>query len=194
MSPEQLKGKDADARSDIFAFGAVLYEMVDRRAGLRGRLPGRAGRGDPRAPAAAACRAPAARAAGARPSGHDVPGEGPRRPLAERARHRARAEGSRSGQRRARRSGSAAAGELGARPPSPDPAPVARARGLGRGRAHARGSGVVLGYRRPTTPRRPNPVPVVVLMDSPLRGRVYDARTLAAGGTNADDISDALRV
>ena len=30
-------------------------------------------------------------------------------------------------------------------------------------------------------------------MDSPLPGRVYDARTLAAGGTNADDISDALR-
>ena len=30
-------------------------------------------------------------------------------------------------------------------------------------------------------------------MDSPLPGRVYDARTLAAGGTNADDVSDALR-
>jgi hypothetical protein len=38
-----------------------------------------------------------------------------------------------------------------------------------------------------------NPVPVVVLMDSPLEGRVYDPRTLAAGGTNADDITDILR-
>jgi hypothetical protein len=38
-----------------------------------------------------------------------------------------------------------------------------------------------------------NPRPVIVLMDSPLPGRVYDARTLAAGGTNADDVSDALR-
>jgi eukaryotic-like serine/threonine-protein kinase len=28
MSPEQVKGKAADARSDIFAFGAILYEML----------------------------------------------------------------------------------------------------------------------------------------------------------------------
>ena len=36
MAPEQLEGKEADARSDIFAFGAVVYEMVTGRPAFLG--------------------------------------------------------------------------------------------------------------------------------------------------------------
>ena len=36
MAPEQLEGREADARSDIFAFGAMLYEMVTGRKAFEG--------------------------------------------------------------------------------------------------------------------------------------------------------------
>jgi Tol biopolymer transport system component len=37
MAPEQLHGSDTDARTDVFAFGALLYEMVTRRHAFEGK-------------------------------------------------------------------------------------------------------------------------------------------------------------
>jgi Tol biopolymer transport system component len=37
MSPEQLEGADADARTDVFAFGALLYEMLTGRKAFAGK-------------------------------------------------------------------------------------------------------------------------------------------------------------
>jgi Tol biopolymer transport system component len=36
MSPEQVRGKSADHRSDIFAFGAILYEMISGKRAFHG--------------------------------------------------------------------------------------------------------------------------------------------------------------
>jgi serine/threonine protein kinase len=37
MSPEQLEGREADARSDIFALGAVLYEILTGKCAFEGK-------------------------------------------------------------------------------------------------------------------------------------------------------------
>ena len=91
MSPEQLEGKEADARSDIFSFGAMLYEMITGRKGFSGSSQASLIAAVMTDRAAAGLDASADGLARAGPGGAEMPGEVAGRPLAERGRFAERA-------------------------------------------------------------------------------------------------------
>ena len=98
MAPEQLEGRAVDARTDLFAFGALVHEMATGRkafeatsqASLVAAILGAEPPADLGAAAALATRA--------RPRRQEMPGQGSRRTVADRARSGRRAEVDQSGQ------------------------------------------------------------------------------------------------
>ena len=188
MAPEQVRGEEADARSDVFAFGTVMYEML---TGAR------------------AFAAPSQAALIAAILEHDPPPLLAQQPLVPPALDRllsaclAKEPGERPQHAHdvALELKSIAEGSSGLGPLRSVPAAGAYIPATSR-RAHFAWAAALVvlaltlwlvGPVAIGEGPSPNPKPVIVLMDSPLPGRVYDPRTIAAGGTNADDITDILR-
>jgi hypothetical protein len=186
MAPEQVEGREADARSDIWAFGCVLYEMVTGVRPFHGatpasvvaaileREPSPPPRGAQSLPprlweAIATClqKNPDDRWQSARDLARELARS--KQPRVEAA---APASGSLPAATTSRRAwfGLVAAAVAALTVP-----------------------GVWLATRAPRPGAVPAGPPVIVLMDSTHPERIYDEQTRRAGGTNADDLTDLLR-
>ena len=180
MAPEQVRGERADARADLFALGAVLHELVTGRRAFRGATFVETGHAilndEPE---------PLETRSGDLPAGLEA--------VVRRCLEKNRGERFQSAQDLAFDLERLIAGAPGTVVRS---APRSR-KSLALWASMAIAAAFLgwgLGRMTPPGTAPPaNPRPVVVLMDSPLPGRVYDPRTAASGGTNADDITDALR-
>ena len=181
MAPEQLEGRPVDARTDIFAFGSLLFEMATGKRAFHGT---------------STAALVAAILAESRPQASETHPGLPR--ILDRiisaclARNPDDRWQSAPDLLRELRWGSEDLKETAS----------AAASGFATWRVHAAWAAALLAavaglwlFPRAAPGDRlpPNLKPVIVLMDSPLPGRVYDRRTADEGGTNADDVTDALR-
>ncbi len=184
MAPEQLEAKPVDARTDIFAFGSVLFEMAT---------------GQPAFSGASTAALVAAILSDSRPVAAKTDRSLPR--ALDRIITACLA---RNPDDRCQHAGDLLRELRWASEDLTEPAgPTETATTSRRWLVHASWASALLvavvtaiwvsPRAAPDGVPAPNPVPVIVLMDSPLPGRVYDPRTAAEGGTNADDVTDALR-
>jgi hypothetical protein len=182
MAPEQVEGKEADPRTDIFAFGATLYEMATGTLAFSG--------------ATQASLSAAIMTSEPTPISTFQPTSPP---ALDRLVKTCLAKDREKRWQNARDVGLELRWVEHDLDRPKEPSAGGGVRSLWR--VHAIWASVALALAllaRVGSPARsrtppPNPRPVIVLMDSPLPGRVYDPRTEAAGGTNADDLTDVLR-
>jgi hypothetical protein len=187
MAPEQIGGTAATKRSDIWAFGAVLYEMLTGRAAFPGPDVSRV----------------LADIVAREPQWDALPPETPasirrllRRCLAKDPSERLRD----IADARLEIEDALSPSSREAPAPSRIEAPAASRRiMLGLVALALVGVGVAaavgvrwLGRSGDSGPAASTRLPLVIMMDSPHPLRVYDKETLAANGTNADVISDIL--
>ena len=183
MAPEQIEGRPVDARTDIFAFGAVLLEMAAGKPAFQGE---------------STAALVAAILAEQRPrASATVPG-------LPRALDRVISTCLALKPENRWQSAVDLLRELRwCEADLSEPEAAGGPARAGRWRVHALWAATLVAAiaamcsysprGAPTGLLPPNARPVVVLMDSPLPGRVYDPRTEKEGGTNADDLTDALR-
>ena len=184
MSPEQARGRTADNRADVWAFGVVLYEMLTGRQAFGGETTSDV----------------LAKVIEREPDWTALPASTP-----PRLRELLRRCGRKDPKTRLQAIGDARIQieELISGATEETATAVKAPTAYRSWRVHVAWASVLLAAvvtaiwlsARTVSENlpAPNAVPVIVLMDSPLPGRVYDPRTLTEGGTNADDVTDVLR-